>query len=75
MIQLNTINIQMIMDILQGSRFKIEENPTHVKYVNQRYDIVIKNNTSIIVIDKRLANGCPVIYKDLRTAHNQILGL
>lgn len=74
MVQLNTSNSQMIFRLFQGTNFDIEQNPTHIKYTNHMFDIIVKNNTSIVVIDKRHMNANPVVYNDLKVAFSQITG-
>ena len=79
MVEINVSNHQMIMDIFDNdiATIKVEKNPSFIKYINPHFDVVIKNNSSIIVIDKRKINidGIPIIYKDLKTAHTHIVGI
>lgn len=74
MVQINAVNHNMIMDIM-GNLYEIENNQEFTKYANNFFDIVVKNNSSIIVIDKRdtYTDGIPIVYKDLRIAHTNIV--
>ena len=60
-------NMLMINDIMQHD-YKIEYVEGYIKYINIHFDIFIKSNASIIVIDKRKNQ----IFRDLKTAHSHI---
>jgi len=68
-VQINQANTSMINEIMNNN-YRIIEDGTFTKYVNNTFDIIVKNNSSIIVIDKREPT---TFYKDLRTAHTNII--
>lgn len=48
--------------------YSIIHFPLFSKYVNDKFDILIQNNSNIVVVDKSLKR----IYKDLKTAWKNI---
>lgn len=54
----------MIKSIL-NKKFAVVHFPLFSKYVNTKFDIIVQNNRSIIVVDKVLKR----LYKDLKTAY------
>lgn len=71
MAPLNIDNLGMVMEIMNkgGHDSTHESTKQYTKYSNSQFEIIVKNNSSIVVIDKRL----PVkVYSDLRTAYMQI---
>jgi hypothetical protein len=65
-------NMVMIMDIMNLGRSYnqvTERHKDYIKYSNHQFDIILKNNRCIVVIDRR---GPTTIYPDLRSAHNKL---
>lgn len=68
---LTDANIHMIRSILCDSNIQIDRvaSSTITKIHNPSFEILVKNNKSIVVVDKR--NPCQdTIYKNLRLAFN-----
>lgn len=72
MVQLNLENYKMVMELLSGSPFEIIQTHTHSKYTNDFFDVIIKNNSSIIVVDKREKKGKQTFYRDLKLAYHNV---
>lgn len=67
---INSTNYNMIMSIMDN-KYNLVNEAYLTKFVNAKYEVIVKNNSSIVVVDK--SRNTQVIYKDLKTAHNQIL--
>jgi Lhr-like helicase len=61
---------EMIIDILMN-KYDMVEHESYIKFYNGQFDIVVKSNHSIIVVDKR--SDQEIVYKDLKLAHESIL--
>ncbi len=60
----------MINDILAiSSRCSVVTTPYITKYESDRFNILVKNNSHIVVIDNKGA-----IYTNLKLAHTAIMG-
>lgn len=72
MVSINNVNMNMIMDIMNGCgrKCKEEQNTQYTKYTNSQFEIIVKNNSSIVVFDKR--GPVTRCFSDLKTAHTQI---
>jgi len=63
MVSANAANMKSINYIMKH-RFTLLHFPLFSKYVNERFDIIVQNNQTIVVVDKILNR----IYMDLKTA-------
>lgn len=70
MVQLSTENARCIYELMNHS---LTVMATHkcTKYANDNFEILVKNNNNIIVIDKR--SDTKVIYQDLKTAYKRLM--
>lgn len=58
----------LLINQIMNNGYSIIHFPLFSKYVNDKFDILIQNNSNIIVVDKILKR----IYKDLKTAWKNI---
>lgn len=65
-------NMVMINDIMNHD-YRVESVGGYTKLINNKFDIFIKSNSSIVVIDKRNNYQQPTVYKDLKTAHINLI--
>ena len=54
-----------------STNYELLENDGYVKYTNRDFEVIVKSNHSIIVIDKRDPLK-QTIYNNLRTAYKQL---
>lgn len=66
---LTDANMHMIRGILCDSNVRIDRISTLTKFHNPDFEIFVKNNKSIVVVDKRNPSY-DTIYKNLRLAFN-----
>jgi hypothetical protein len=73
MVPINAANMIMIIEIMNGggTNSMHETRPKFMKYSNTRFDIIVQNNKSIVVIDKY---NPVTVYSDLITAYIKIKG-
>lgn len=64
---ISSSNLLLINQIMYNG-YSIIQFPLFSKYVNDKFDILIQNNSNIVVVDKNLKR----IYKDLKTAYKNI---
>jgi len=57
--------MNMIKCIMK-TKYSVHHFPLFSKYVNDNFDIIVQNNSSIVVVDKTLKR----FYRDLKTAYS-----
>lgn len=70
MIQLTSENAKYLQDIMGHVNYDIVSTQECTKFINSDFEILVKNNNNIIVIDKR--STVKSIFKDLKTASKHI---